>query len=349
MRQSGDRDAPGRGWQVVFAMQHGAVRVEPGADDRELSCAFHHVSLASDQRLRGEMMINRQAAASVAAASLIGAVIASTNVFAQTSTPGLRIEHAAARVLVIPEARSDVLVTVQGGDTRLPALQVRTEGGVVVVEGGLERRIAGCYGIVFKTGPHRDQTMRVIVRGIGPLTLDRLPVITARVPMDASVTAGDAVWGEVGPSGSLKLGNKGCGDWTIADVRGPLSVALSGSGDARGGSAGGVHAAISGSGDLTLRDVAALDAAVGGSGDIKVGRVNGPVSARIAGSGDISVDGGRAPNIAASVVGSGDFRFGGEAGAVAARIAGSGDIRVAHATGPVSRSVAGSGDVVVGR
>lgn len=297
------------------------------------------------------MMTHKVATASVAAACFVGVAATSGPASAQAPTPGLRIEHAAARVLVIPEARSNVSITVQGGDARLPVLRVRTEGGVVVVEGGLDRRIDGCggYGIVFKTGPHRDQTMRVGVRGIGPLTLDRLPVITARVPMDASVTAGDAVWGEVGPSNSLKLGNKGCGDWTVGDVRGPLSVALSGSGDARGGNAGSVQIAVSGSGDVTLRDVGALTASVVGSGGIKVGRANGPVSARISGSGGINVDEGRAPNVAASVVGSGDFRFGGEAGAVAARVAGSGDIRVAHASGPVSRSVVGSGDVIVGR
>lgn len=284
-----------------------------------------------------------------AVALVAGAVQASA--YAQGATPGVRIEHAAARVVVIPEARGNVSVTVQGGDARLPRPVVHTEGGVVVVDGGLEHRIGGCggFGIVFGSGPHRDKTMRVMIRGVGPLTLDRLPVITARVPLDASVAAGDAVWGEVGATRSLSFANKGCGDWTVGDVKGPLTAALAGSGDLHGGSAGAVKAAISGSGDMSFRDIGGLEAAVSGSGDIRVRRVEGPFSAKIAGSGDITVDGGRAPNLAASVAGSGDVRFGGEAGAVAVRIAGSGDVRVAHASGPVSKSVVGSGDVIVGR
>lgn len=296
-------------------------------------------------------MKRTEIAAGILASSLAAMIAAPA--LAQGAMPGLRIEHAAARVVVIPEARGNVSVTVQGGDARLPRPQVHTEGGVVVIDGGLERRIVGCGGFggpfALGSGPRREMVAQVTVRGVGPVRLDQLPVITARVPMNAAVTAGDAVWGEVGPSDSLQFANRGCGDWTLADVRGPLSIALAGSGDARAGSAGAVHAAVSGSGDIMLREIGPLEVSVAGSGDVKVGRVNGPVSARIAGSGDVSVDGGRAPNVAASVVGSGDFRFGGEAGAVAARIAGSGDIRVAHASGPVSRSVVGSGDVIVGR
>lgn len=270
---------------------------------------------------------------------------------AQAPRAGVRIEHAAARVVLIPEARGNVSVTVQAGDPRLPRPEVHTEGGVVVVDGGLERRIGGCggFGFVLGSGPHRDSTMRVMIRGIGPLTLERLPVITAHVPLDTAVKAEGAVWGEVGPTSSLEFANVGCGDWTLADVRGPLSVAQSGSGDVRGGSAAGTRVAVSGSGDITLRDVGALEVSIAGSGDVRVRRAEGPLSARIAGSGDLTVESGHAPNVAASIAGSGDFRFGGEAGAVAARIAGSGDVHVARASGPVSRSVIGSGDVVVGR
>ena len=40
----------------------------------------------------------------------------------------LEVRHAAARMIVIPEARSDISWTVQGGRAGLPALQMRREG-----------------------------------------------------------------------------------------------------------------------------------------------------------------------------------------------------------------------------
>ena len=270
---------------------------------------------------------------------------------AQAADAGVEVRHAAARMVVIPEARANVSVTIQGGDARLPRPVVRTEGRRVIVEGGLERRIGGCggFGVVFSSGPHRDKTMRVMVRGIGPLTLDRLPVITVRVPMNASVAVGDAVWGEAGAADRMDFANAGCGNWTLGDVRERLSIAQSGSGDVRAGSAGSARLALSGSGDVTLDGVGSLDAAVSGSGDVRVASVEGPLSAGIVGSGDITVQGGRASSVAASVAGSGDFTFRGQAGSVAARIAGSGDITVAHASGAVSKAVAGSGDISIGR
>jgi hypothetical protein len=68
-------------------------------------------------------------------------------------SPRLQIEHAAARVVVIPEARGDIAYTVDAGRSGLPAIQVRREGDKLILDGGLKAafgrsRIRGCdsYG-----------------------------------------------------------------------------------------------------------------------------------------------------------------------------------------------------------
>jgi hypothetical protein len=287
---------------------------------------------------------------------------------------GVRIQHAAARVVVIPEARSTLSVTVQQGDRRLPQVTMRQEGATVVVEGGLDRRIKGCKGSLTNNhvwGPivHTRDDRGVQIAGVGRVDLDALPVITAHVPMDAKISASGAVWGQMGATHSLSFSNVGCGDWTIGDVQGPLVATQVGSGDLRGGAAATLRSMISGSGDLFLTDVGGeasasvagsgdvhihhvngpLHADMSGSGDINALSVNGPVIARIGGSGDVKIGGGRASRVQVDVAGSGDFTFGGVADSVTATVAGSGEVRVAHATGPVSKRVAGSGEVTVGR
>jgi hypothetical protein len=56
----------------------------------------------------------------------------------------LEIENAAARVVVIPEARSDVQVSVTPGRVGLPQLQIQRTRAGVEIDGGLRRRIEGC-------------------------------------------------------------------------------------------------------------------------------------------------------------------------------------------------------------
>jgi hypothetical protein len=285
----------------------------------------------------------------------------------------LRIEHAAARVVIIPEARSSVSVTVQQGDRRLPEVTVRQEGASVMVEGGLDRRIQGCQGEIthlkFVVPVHDYDRRSVKIAGVGLVPYAALPVITAHVPLDAKVGASGAVWGQVGATHSLTLSNVGCGDWTFGDVHGPLVAAQVGSGAFRGEDAQTLRSSISGSSDLFLRTIVGgadssisgsgdvhidrvdgpLHAAVGGSGDVTVQSVNGPVVARIGGSGDVKIAGGHATQLSVDVAGSGDFTFAGTADAVSATIAGPGNVHIAHATGPISKRVSGSGTVTVGR
>lgn len=265
--------------------------------------------------------------------------------------PGVRIEGAAARVVVIAEPRGDYAITISQGRAGLKPLEIRKDGGVTVVDGG--------YG-----GPHfgfhfgwddlncrgNNNNMRVVVPGRGEVPVSELPVVTIHAPLDAHIGASGAVFGEVNPTRSLDLSNSGCGDWRVADVQGPLHLAMSGSGDVRGGSSGDANIAISGSSDVWLGAVnGRLDTRTSGSGDIHAASARGGINTSIAGSGDVTVDGGDSPEVGVRIAGSGDFRFKGTAGAVKVSIAGSGDVNIARATGPVSKRVAGSGDVNIGR
>ena len=53
----------------------------------------------------------------------------------------VEIEHAVARVIVIPEDRADIGLEISQGSSGLPALEVRRRGDNVEIRGGLRRRI----------------------------------------------------------------------------------------------------------------------------------------------------------------------------------------------------------------
>lgn len=274
------------------------------------------------------------------------------------------IKDAVARVVIVPEARSDVKVSFTTTNASLP-LTVRVQGERTIVDGDLggplgKGRIRNCRSI--------NGVASVDVSGVGKVAWENMPQVVIQVPMDASVGAGGAVFGSVGRSSSLKLSNAGCGDWTVANVDGALSINLAGSGDVKAGSADVADISIAGSGDVTSTGVRGkLTASVAGSGDLAAGpvggglavrimgsgdadvaSVNGDVDISIAGSGDALIRGGRAAAVSVSIAGSGDVQFAGSATTVTARVAGSGDIRVASVSGEIKKSVVGSGAVRVG-
>jgi hypothetical protein len=277
-------------------------------------------------------------------------------------------------VVISAENRSDIAVSVSRGAARLRALNVRRDGGALVVDGGLDTRSLNCDGgydmaHLFGKGGQARGVRRVKISGIGWVNVSDLPVITVHAPRGVSVSTDGAVWGDAGPSETLTLDAGGCGDWRIAAVRGKLNVHIAGSGDVQGDTAGALELSIAGSGDVALHGVSGpakiavmgsgdvrlgavtglLDAHMLGSGNLTVDRVAGAVKADLSGSSDVTISGGRSPQVAVEVAGSGDFVFDGVAGAVSASVSGSGDIHVAHAEGPVDKSVAGSGGVSIGR
>ncbi|HWU12912.1 MAG TPA: DUF2807 domain-containing protein [Caulobacter sp.] len=261
---------------------------------------------------------------------------------AAAADPSVKIKDAVARVEVIPEARGDVKVEFLTTNKSLP-LNIRRDGSDVTVDGGLRRnRINGCNSVMGKTVVH--------VRGVGDVKWEDIPQIVVRVPMDAEVAAGGAVFGSVGRTDHLELSNAGCGDWTVANVKGRFELNQAGSGDTKAGSAASAEINIAGSGDVKTQEIGGdLEVNIAGSGGVTTASVNGKLEANIAGSGDVTIAGGRSRSVEVSIMGSGDVDFGGEADAVEAHIAGSGDVRIARVNGPIQKSVAGSGQVIVGR
>lgn len=268
--------------------------------------------------------------------------IATTAAGAAAAAPSVKIKDAVARVVIIPENRTDVKVEFLTTNAALP-LTVRQEGEQVVVDGDLRmNRINGCNG--------RDGKVWVKVRGVGDVSYENIPQIAVRTPMNVKVNAGGAVFGDIGRSDSVELGNAGCGDWTIANTKGKLEVSQAGSGGAKAGTAANAEFSIAGSGDVSSQAIAGdLEANIAGSGDVWVASIAGKLEGNIAGSGNITVAGGRSRAVEVSVMGSGDVTFNGEAAEVELAVMGSGDVKIAKVTGPVKKHVAGSGDVIIGQ
>jgi hypothetical protein len=274
-------------------------------------------------------------AAAVSAASL-------TTGAAAQAAPSIKIKDAVARVVVIPENRTDVKVEFLTTNASLP-LEVRKEGDEVVVDGNLRmNRINGCNS--------RDGKVWVRVRGVGNVSYDNFPQIAVRVPMDVKVKAGGAVFGDIGRSSSVDLANAGCGDWTIANTKGELKLGQAGSGDAKTGTAAKADINLAGSGDVSTQAIGGdLEVNIAGSGNVSSASIAGKLEGNIAGSGNITVAGGRSRSVEVNVMGSGDVSFNGEADSVDVSVAGSGDVRIAKVNGPVKKHVAGSGDVIIGQ
>lgn len=253
---------------------------------------------------------------------------------------GVRIEHTAAVLEVIPEARNDIDVSIAGGG-RLTAPSVRVEGGRVVIDGGLENRLRGCTSTVGGDA--------VRIEGMGSVRRDELPRITLRVPRALALHVGGAVYSTIGASSGGELALTGCGDSVVGGANGDLEISLTGSGDADVGRVTGLlAAALTGSGSMRV-DSAGGNAALRltGSGDLSVGDVTGAVDAELTGSGELHA--GAVGNGAELLLtGSGDVETGAVRGALSAQLTGSGGIDVASLQGGDARLVSNSsGDVRV--
>jgi len=251
----------------------------------------------------------------------------------------VEVKDAVARVTVIPENRADIKVEIILANPRLP-LEVRTSAGRTIVD-GRQYHIRDCRG--------SGDNIRVVVRDVGDVAWKDMPQIVIRTPRDVDIDAGGAVWGTVGRSASLKLGNAGCGDWTVANVEGAMQISQAGSGDTRTGSAGAAKLRSAGSGDTVVGDIhGPLDVDIAGSGDVTAASIAGALDVHIMGSGDVKIAGGHATTMSVGVAGSGDVDFRGVAETLKARVAGSGDIRARQVTGQVSKTIMGSGSITVG-
>lgn len=294
----------------------------------------------------------------LAIASAVSAVaLAAVAGPALAKEPSVEIRYAVARVAVVVEDRADVAVEVEQGSSRLPRIEVTRSGDEIRVNGGLRRR-GGLFGgggtgiNRCETGPDSGRAGEgawVEVRDIGRVNLADAPLIVIRTPRNVNVEASGAIFGSVGRGArALELSHGGCGRWDVANVDGPMSLTIGGSGDIRAGTSAALEATIGGSGSITAGATRGLDLTIGGSGDVTVARLEGPMEVAIGGSGDVDVRGGSAPQVDISIGGSGDVNFGGTAGDVDVSIAGGGNVNIARATGTVSRSVFGGGDIRIG-
>ena len=157
---------------------------------------------------------------------------------APASAAEVEIRNAVARVVVIVEDRQDIGVEVTQGQTRLPAIQVRREGGDVKIDGGLRRNgmwgsndgIRSCNsGRSDAAQPGQGATVEV--RDLGRIRLEDAPLIVVRTPRVVDVSASGAVFGSVGRGArSVELDNGGCGNWNVANVTAIWNWALAGRG-----------------------------------------------------------------------------------------------------------------------
>lgn len=271
----------------------------------------------------------------IVSATAIAAALVTAGPATAKDGPSAKIEHAVARVVVIVEDRTDIGVEIEQGNSDLPAVRVRRRGDDVVIHGGLKGGLFGNSAIRnCRSGPEGarqpGEGASVEVRRIGTVRLTDAPLIVIRTSrnVDVAVESG-AVFGAIGrDAASIELGNGGCGDWTIANTDGTMSLSIMGSGDMRAGTSSHLEASIMGSGDIQAGATRRLEANVMGSGDINTARVDGPVEANIMGSGDINIA-GTVTNVEANIMGSGDINVGGATGAVSQSVMGSGTIVIA--------------------
>jgi hypothetical protein len=253
---------------------------------------------------------------------------------------GFELRGAAARIVVVPEARSDVSVVLLKTNPRLP-LRTRSIGGRIVMTGDVNRRVRSCG----TAGASRELTFW----GRGSVPYDALPLLVVRTPLAVRVSVSDAVFGVMGRSASVDFTNQGCGDWTLANVRGRLRLDQAGSGESRVGTAASADLSVAGSGRIATAGVSgALTAISSGSGDVTVAKASGSVDVRVAGTGTVDILSGHVAHMAVSIAGSGDVRLAGTAQSLDASVTGSGDVVVRAVKGQVLRHVFGAGAVRIG-
>lgn len=251
----------------------------------------------------------------------------------------LEIDHAAVRVTVIPEARSDIKIEVVKANDKLP-LQISTSGDRTVVKGGLERRIRDCRG--------RPEAM-IRVDGVGEVSYADLPQIVVHMPMKVDIHESGAVFGTLGRSDSAQVSHSSCGGWTIDNVAGALNVTSSGVGEIKMGSAGSLMLHVSGASHASagaVRD--GVDVRLSGAGGVDIASMAGPLTAQVSGTGGVLIGAGQIKAMRATVSGVGSIDFRGQAESLQASVSGVGSVRARSVTGPVSKSVTGIGKVTVG-
>ena len=259
------------------------------------------------------------------------------------SAASLEIRNAALRVVVIPEARSDINITIIKTNPRLPIRVSTGLAGETVIDGG------AWFTSFFGKPVWCEANGDVHIWGVGHIANADLPQILVRMPLDARVSAGGGgVFGAISAANSLDLDASGCGDWVVGNVRARLAVSNSGAVSVRTGSAGQMALEDSGAGRIATRAAAGgLDASVSGSGVVAVEAASGRVRLQDSGGGDIDVNGGQASSLDEQASGSGDIQFKGAAQDVRASLSGIGQVGAGVVTHSLDVDISGGGDMNV--
>ncbi|HEY2660824.1 MAG TPA: DUF2807 domain-containing protein [Caulobacteraceae bacterium] len=280
---------------------------------------------------------------------LAAALLAGTSAHAAS----LDLKHIVAKVVVVPEARSDVAVTVIKANPKLP-LRVRNEAdGVTVVDGG-ERdwwpMLFGGHISHCRVGPEGTS---VHVAGVGDFSEDQLPQLLVRVPMDARISTSGAIVGSLPAAQTLDLSIAGCDTWTIGDIKGRMHLSEAGQGRIRTGALGSADIDIAGTATVTTRAIAdELKVSISGAGDLYSSSASGQIAMSIAGKGQMRIDGGHVSSLKGSIAGNGDLTYEGAVDRVKISVAGKGSVHVAHVagmTGPLNQGIMGVGEIDEGR
>ncbi len=269
--------------------------------------------------------------------------------FAVPASAEVHVKNAVGRVVVVVEDRTDVAVEVEQGASGLPAIKVSRRGADVIIDGDLGRRdIRNCHaGLADAAQP--GQGAWVDVRDHGRIEIAAAPLIVIRSPRAVKVETEGAVFGSVGRGArSVEVGTAGCGGWAVANVDGPLSISVAGSGDVRAGASRRLEVSVAGSGDVSTGATGDTEISIAGSGDVNIASVTGNFESSVAGSGDILVHGGRGERLEVNIMGGGDVDFRAPAATAEINIMGGGDVRIASVSGAVERNVMGGGRVSIG-
>ncbi|HVY84024.1 MAG TPA: DUF2807 domain-containing protein [Caulobacterales bacterium] len=256
-------------------------------------------------------------------------------VAAQTyAAASVQIEHAAARIIVIPEARTDISVAIDnpGG---VPTPHVQLDGDAVRIDGGLRGRVRDC------------RNEGVELSGYGAVATAQLPEITIHAPMAVTISVDTGSTTQIGAAQSVDAEFSGCGGATIADVAGPLKLSVSGSTHVTAGAAQALNVEVSGSGHAQIGAVSGdAEVQIGGSGDVAVASLTGDLKSDLGGSGNLGVAAGAINRADIDIGGSGTTHLGAPVQTLSVDIAGSGAVDVVH--GPLPEAdldVGGSGHV----
>jgi hypothetical protein len=185
------------------------------------------------------------------------------------SGPQAVVDVRSAKVVVVPQARSDIQVGLSG----TPQLRVERRGSTVIVSDRAGRRWID-FG--------RCDPRAGIAGRPGSVT----PVVTLYTPLDVDVRGKGVISGTIGPARNVLLTSQACGQWQVAQVQDQLRLAQMGEGRIHAAGGRVVAARAENAGRVEIgRASQGLDAYVRKGGVVEAGQVDGRFNAELWGKG----------------------------------------------------------------